>query len=389
MTDSPAPAQELGPNAGLIDEMYRLYQDEPAGGRARVARVLRGLRAPRPAPPRPTAPPPPAPAPPHLHRHRHRRPQRPHRRPRPSCSTATSPQPLRGAAARIVTNMEASLQVPTATSVRRCPPSCSRSTGRSSTTTSPARAAARSRSRTSSASRCCARCELVTAHELVVRRRRRQARGRAARRTSTSASRSTCRRTTARARCSSRTSSSADTLDFAAFHAAYEELIRKARDEQARRSTTSPARRCRSRTPARSAPMHSVPRLMPGQGVIVGVGAISYPVEYEGADPQTLAEIGISKVVTLTSTYDHRVIQGAESGEFLGHVHELLVGEHDFYDGRLRELRRAVRAGPVEQRPQAARGLDRGASRRRSRSRASSTCTACAVTSSRTSTRSG
>ena len=63
--------------------------------------------------------------------------------------------------------------------------------------------------------------------------------------------------------------------------------------------------------------VHSVPRLMPGQGVIVGVGAIDYPAEYEGADPQTLAELGVSKVVTLTSTYDHRIIQGAESGEFL------------------------------------------------------------------------
>ena len=63
--------------------------------------------------------------------------------------------------------------------------------------------------------------------------------------------------------------------------------------------------------------MHSVPRLMPGQGLIVGVGAINFPIEYEGADPQTLADIGVSKIVTLTSTYDHRVIQGAESGEFL------------------------------------------------------------------------
>ena len=71
--------------------------------------------------------------------------------------------------------------------------------------------------------------------------------------------------------------------------------------------------------------MHSVPRLMPGQGVIVGVGAITYPPEYEGADPQTLAEIGVSKVVTLTSTYDHRIIQGAESGEFLAAMHDLLA----------------------------------------------------------------
>ena len=78
--------------------------------------------------------------------------------------------------------------------------------------------------------------------------------------------------------------------------------------------------------------MHSVPRLMPGQGVIVGVGAITYPPEYEGADPQTLAEIGVSKIVTLTSTYDHRIIQGAESGEFLATIHDLLLGGDDFYD---------------------------------------------------------
>ena len=68
--------------------------------------------------------------------------------------------------------------------------------------------------------------------------------------------------------------------------------------------------------------MHSVPRLMPGQGVIVGVGAIIYPPEYESADPQTLAELGVGKVVTLTSTYDHRIIQGAESGEMLAAVHD-------------------------------------------------------------------
>ena len=78
--------------------------------------------------------------------------------------------------------------------------------------------------------------------------------------------------------------------------------------------------------------LHSVPRLMPGQGVIVGVGAITYPPEYEGADPQTLAEIGVSKTVTLTSTYDHRIIQGAESGEFLATLHDLLLGGDDFYD---------------------------------------------------------
>ncbi len=76
----------------------------------------------------------------------------------------------------------------------------------------------------------------------------------------------------------------------------------------------------------------SVPRLMPGQGVIVGVGSLAYPPEWAAADPGALAELGISKVVTLTSTYDHRIIQGAESGMFLSHLHELLIGEHGFYD---------------------------------------------------------
>ncbi len=78
--------------------------------------------------------------------------------------------------------------------------------------------------------------------------------------------------------------------------------------------------------------VQSVPRLMPGQGVIVGVGSIDYPAEFEGADRANLSSLGISKVVTITSTYDHRIIQGAESGLFLKRVHELLLGEHGFYD---------------------------------------------------------
>ena len=71
---------------------------------------------------------------------------------------------------------------------------------------------------------------------------------------------------------------------------------------------------------------------MPGQGVIVGVGHIDYPAEFEGADRANLSSLGISKVVTITSTYDHRIIQGAESGLFLARVHELLLGEHGFYE---------------------------------------------------------
>src|SRR5439155_23191583 len=65
---------------------------------------------------------------------------------------------------------------------------------------------------------------------------------------------------------------------------------------------------------------------------ILGVGAIGYPAEYEGADPHALAQLAVSKVTTLTNTYDHRIITGAESGEFLRRIHELLLGEDGFYD---------------------------------------------------------
>jgi len=77
---------------------------------------------------------------------------------------------------------------------------------------------------------------------------------------------------------------------------------------------------------------------MPGQGFILGVGAIGYPTEYEGADPQTVARLGISTITTLTNTYDHRIIGGAESGEFLRRIHDLLLGADEFYDGVFRSL---------------------------------------------------
>jgi 2-oxoglutarate dehydrogenase E1 component len=83
---------------------------------------------------------------------------------------------------------------------------------------------------------------------------------------------------------------------------------------------------------------HSIPRLMKGQGSIIGVGAITYPAEFSAADPRTLSELGVSKTVTLTSTYDHRVIQGAESGRFLGYIAELLQGYHGFYEEIFEDL---------------------------------------------------
>ena len=123
----------------------------------------------------------------------------------------------------------------------------------------------------------------------------------------------------------------ADTMSFAGFLAAYEEIIRKVRNSKLTVDDFQGANITLT-NPGTIGTVQSVPRLMPGQGVIVGVGNIDYPAaEFEGADRTNLSSLGISKVVTVTSTYDHRIIQGAESGLFLKRVHELLLGEHNFY----------------------------------------------------------
>jgi 2-oxoglutarate decarboxylase len=129
----------------------------------------------------------------------------------------------------------------------------------------------------------------------------------------------------------------ADTLDFAGFYSAYEDLIRKIRQNKLTLDDYAGANVTLT-NPGTIGTVQSVPRLMPNQGVIVGVGTIDYPAEFEGADPTNLSSLGISKVVTVTSTYDHRIIQGAESGLFLKRVHELLMGEHGFYDDVFRSL---------------------------------------------------
>jgi 2-oxoglutarate decarboxylase len=123
----------------------------------------------------------------------------------------------------------------------------------------------------------------------------------------------------------------AETMDFAGFLAAYEALIRKVKANKLTIDDFQGATISLT-NPGTIGTVQSVPRLMPGQGVIVGVGSIDYPAEFQGADQRTLSDVGVSKVVTITSTYDHRIIQGAESGMFLKRVHELLMGEHGFYD---------------------------------------------------------
>src|ERR1700679_1831438 len=123
----------------------------------------------------------------------------------------------------------------------------------------------------------------------------------------------------------------ADTLDFRSFVLAYEDLIRKIHTGK-----ISPddfvGTTVSLTNPGTLGTAQSVPRLMPGQGAIIGVGALGYPAGYEAADPRVLAQLGLGKVVTLTSTYDHRIIQGAESGIFLGRVAALLTGQDGFYD---------------------------------------------------------
>lgn len=130
----------------------------------------------------------------------------------------------------------------------------------------------------------------------------------------------------------------AEAMDFAAFWAAYEDIVRKARGGKL--TVDDFAGTTVSLTnPGTIGTNHSVPRLMIGQGCIVGVGAMEYPAEWAGASAETIARNAVSKVMTLTSTYDHRVIQGAQSGEFLRRIHQLLLGEADFFGEIFRSLR--------------------------------------------------
>lgn len=336
---------ELGPNAGIVEEMYRLYHERPeelsegwreffadyvprgsAAAAAPAERVERDGGKPA-APPAvaPTtavaAPPSAAPvAPAALETE----------------IVAPAPERLRGAAVRIVDNMEASLGVPTATSVRTMPATLLevnreilnnhlRRTrgGKVSFTHLIAFAVLRAIEQVPAMGSVFLRDDgaaAVMRHEhvnlgIAIDERRSDG---------------------------SRTLivpniKQADTLDFAAFHAAYEELLRRVRT--GRITPDDLAKTTVSITnPGMLGTVLSVPRLMPGQGLIVGVGSIDLPAQLAGADPRTAARLGIGKVVTLTSTYDHRVIQGAESGTFLSTVDALLRGDHGFYDGVFRSM---------------------------------------------------
>ena len=133
---------------------------------------------------------------------------------------------------------------------------------------------------------------------------------------------------------------------FDAFLAAYDALVEKARTNTLTADDLVGANISLT-NPGGLGTTASVPRLMRGQGTIVATGAIGFP--------PGLAEIGdrigAQRVMTLTSTYDHRIIQGAESGRFLGRVEALLAGEDGFYDGVFEALGIAI--APLPPRPPA------------------------------------
>jgi 2-oxoglutarate decarboxylase len=131
---------------------------------------------------------------------------------------------------------------------------------------------------------------------------------------------------------------SVEDMSFLQFWQAYEDIVKKARNNKLTADDFA-GTTISLTNPGGIGTNHSVPRLQAGQGAIIGVGAMQYPAAFEGTSEKTLVDLGISKIMTLTSTYDHRIIQGAESGEFLKRIHQLLLGEDGFYDDVFTSLR--------------------------------------------------
>jgi 2-oxoglutarate dehydrogenase E1 component len=130
----------------------------------------------------------------------------------------------------------------------------------------------------------------------------------------------------------------ADGMSFAQFVEAYDEIVARARTNKLQvadfQGTTISLT-----NPGTVGTFASVPRLMPGQGAIIATGAMEYPAEFAATSGETRAMLGISKVLIATCTYDHRIIQGAESGSFLGKLQQLLMGEENFYHQLFRDLK--------------------------------------------------
>ncbi len=320
---------DLGPNAGLVEDLYRRYAENPDS----VSQAWRDFFADYTPGPEPTQPPterrPTEPAAAPSHRAVSSDADAPETAPETTI-TGDDTETLRGAAARVVENMEASLAVPTATSVRTVPAKLlevnrqilnnqlqRHGRRRCRFTHLIAFAVVRAIGRVPEMN---ATYGLIDGAPGVARHKH----------VNLGIAVDVEKRDGTRSLLVPNIRDS-ESHDFAGFVDAYEELIRRVRSGKL--SPDDFAGTTVSITnPGMIGTEHSVPRLMPGQALIVGVGSIAYPSAYEGADDATLARIGVSKTVTLTSTYDHRVIQGAESGEFLRWVHEFLLGAEGFYD---------------------------------------------------------
>ncbi|MHB8663475.1 MAG: multifunctional oxoglutarate decarboxylase/oxoglutarate dehydrogenase thiamine pyrophosphate-binding subunit/dihydrolipoyllysine-residue succinyltransferase subunit [Acidimicrobiales bacterium] len=327
-------AGSFGPNEWLVEEMFERFQADPQSVGPSWQAFFANYRQ-SSAPPRSVAAAP-APAPPRAEVARADQDGRPEAGaqvtpPAPPAADGDVRRPLKGAAARIVTNMEASLAVPTATSVRRVPAKMLEVNRKILNNH-----LARRRGGKVSFTHLIGYAVVQALREVAVMnstfgtdpdgkptvtRHQRVNLGIAVDVENPDGSRSLMVPAI----------KAADETDFHGFWTAYEDLIRKVRTKKVSADDLA-GTTVTLTNPGTIGTEHSVPRLMPGQGAIVGVGALEVPVEFSAADPSVIAQLGLSKVITLTSTYDHRIIQGAESGLFLARIHELLVGDHDFYD---------------------------------------------------------
>jgi len=135
----------------------------------------------------------------------------------------------------------------------------------------------------------------------------------------------------------------AQAMNFAQFLDAYDDLVKRARANKLTVADFEGATISLT-NPGTVGTVGSIPRLMPGQGAIIATGAIDFPPEYRGVPEEVRTSLGLSKVMTVTCTYDHRVIQGAESGLFLARLQALLEGEDAFYDRIFADLSIPIRA---------------------------------------------
>ncbi len=337
-TPDVGPSEPLGPNAWLVEEIYDQYRADPSSVSPTWQEFFADYRPPgRPGAAAPVAPPAPPPAP-AAQSPTFAPPAVPAPAPAPAGPTAPDGDPIRGVGARIVANMEASLAVPTATSFREVPAKLLE-INRKVINGYLGRTRGGKVSFTHIIGFALVRA--IADHVPVMNntfvegpdgeprlvRNDHVGLGLAVDMQKKDGSRTLVVPVIKRA----------DTMDFAEFTAVYDELIRKAKTNKLTVDDFQGATVTLT-NPGTIGTERSVPRLMPGQGAIIGVGTLDYPTAFAGADPHTIADLGISKVITISSTYDHRIIQGAESGMLLKQVHALLLGENEFYEDVFRSI---------------------------------------------------